>query len=131
MPDASSKPFSLSGLFNEILGQCSDLVEKEIELAKAEVTESIATKLSAGTWVGASMLCGFVAILLLVEAIAFALVRAGLPPWGACLVMAAVVGLAAAGLFFKGRAALAAPVLPRKTARNVNRDIETAKEQLT
>lgn len=131
MPDASSKPYSFAGVFSEILTRCSDLIDKEIQLAKAEITESVMAKVSGGAWLGAAAVCALIALLLLIEAIVFALVAAGLPPWGACLVMTAVLAIIAGGLFLKGRAPMAAPLVPQKTVHNVKRDIETAKEQLT
>jgi uncharacterized membrane protein YqjE len=129
--DASTKQGSIVGAMSEIFSQVSDLVEKEIRLAKAEVTESITTKLVAGIWIGAGLLSAFLAMLLMLEGIAFILIRAGMAAHWACFLMALVIALLAAGFFVKGRASLAEPIAPRRAVRNVNRDIKTAKEQLT
>jgi hypothetical protein len=133
VPDASSgKPISITGAISEIFERCSDLIEKEIRLAAAEIAAGIAAKAAASAWMGAAAASGFFVILFLLAGIACLLTEAaGLRAYWSCFIVALGVALIAAGLFVKGRASLDKSVTPDKAIKNVNRDIKTAKEQLT
>lgn len=133
MPDASSgKPISITGAISEIFERCSDLIEKEIRLAAAEITAGIAEKIASGAWLGAAAVSGFFAVMFLLAGIACLLTEAaGLRAYWSCFIVALGVALVGAGLFVKGRASLDTPMTPDKAIKNVNRDIKTAKEQLT
>jgi hypothetical protein len=74
---------------------------------------------------------GFVALLLLLEAIVFGIASLGLALHWSCLIVAAAIGIIAAIAFAKGQADLRADVMPRRTMRSVERDISVAKEHLT
>lgn len=133
MPDASSgKPISITGAISEIFERCSDLIEKEIRLAAAEITAGIAEKIASGAWLGAAAVSGFFVVMFLLAGIACLLTEAaGLRAYWSCFIVALGVAFVGAGLFAKGRASLDTPMTPDKTIKNVNRDIKTAKEQLT
>jgi hypothetical protein len=118
---------SLSGL----LANLTDLMQKEIRLARAEISEKISGRLQAIVWMGAAGLLGLVVALLVIEGIVFALVGWGLSPALSCLLVAAVVALLAAIIFYQARSMLAEGFLPERTGRQISRDIKTAKEQLT
>jgi hypothetical protein len=49
----------------------------------------------------------------------------------ACLLIAAILAAAGAALFYHGRSLAEEDLLPSRSVRQVTRDIETAKEQLT
>jgi uncharacterized membrane protein YccF (DUF307 family) len=115
----------------DLLGDLSDLVQKEIRLAKAEVTEKISSKLQAGVWM---IVAGFFVLLtavLVVEAAVFALAHLGLPLYWACLLVAAVIGTAGAASFYHGRSLAEEELAPRRVLGQIAEDIKTAKEQLT
>lgn len=132
MPDASGKPLSIGGAIGEIFERCSDLIEKEIRLATAEITEGITAKLSAGAWMGGAAASGFFAVLFVLAGIAFVLTEAaGIPAYWSCFIVAAAVAAIGGALFVKGRASLGGSLAPEKSMRNVNRDFKTAKEKLT
>jgi Putative Actinobacterial Holin-X, holin superfamily III len=70
----------LTRAVTDLLADLSDLVQKELRLAKAEVTENISARLQAGAWMVAAAALAFIAILLVVEAAVFAVASYGLAP---------------------------------------------------
>jgi hypothetical protein len=115
----------------DLLGDLSDLVQKEIRLAKAEVTERLTFKLQAGVWMGAAALLGLLTAVLIVEASVLAIASFGIPLYWACLLVAVVVGAAGLTSFYHGRALAQHELAPKRALRQVAQDIKTAKEQLT
>jgi hypothetical protein len=115
----------------DLLGDLGDLVQKEIQLAKAEVTEKITSRLRASVWMVAAAFMGFISILLVVEAAVFGLVSLGLELHWACLLVAAVFAAGGAAMFYHGRSVAETELLPTRTVKQITRDIKTAKEQLT
>ena len=119
----------LTRAVTDLLADLSDLVQKELRLAKAEVAENISARLQAGAWMVAAAALAFIAILLLVEAAVFAIASYGLH-WS-CLAVAAVLAAAGAIAFSRGRSLSDRELAPTRTIKQVSRDIQTAKEQLT
>jgi hypothetical protein len=116
---------------SDLLADLSDLVQKEIRLAKAEIGEKITSRLQASVWMAAAGFIGVVAMLLVVEAAVFGLVAYGLRPYWACLLMAVVLAAGAAAAFFHGRSMANQELTPTRTVKQVSEDIRIAKEQLT
>ena len=81
----------------DFLADLSDLVQKEIRLAKAEVVERSTPSLQACIPMGVAAFLGLVAALLVVEAAVFAIASFGLALYWACLLVAAILAAAAAG----------------------------------
>jgi uncharacterized membrane protein YccF (DUF307 family) len=123
--------FDLMHALGDLLGDLSDLVQKEIRLAKAEVTEKISSKLQAGVWMIVAGFFALLTVVLAVEAAVFALARLGLPLYWACLLVAAVLGAAGAASFHHGRSLAEEELAPRRVLGQIAEDIKTAKEQLT
>jgi hypothetical protein len=115
----------------DVLGDLSDLVQKEVRLARAEFTAKITNGVHAGLWMMVAALLGLVAFLLVIEAIVFALASFGLPIYWACLVVAAALVGCGAAAFAYGRSAAHEVLVPMRGARQINEDIRTIKEQLT
>jgi hypothetical protein len=114
----------------DLLANLADLLRKELQLAKTEITEKIVSRLRASVWMVVAGVLGMVAALLLIEAAVFAIASFGIALHWSCLLVAAVLGAAAAA-FFQGRAAAQDELLPTRTAKQISQDIKTAKEQLT
>ena len=79
----------LTHAFTDLLADLGDLLQKEIQLAKAEVTEKISSRLQASIWMVAAGLLAFIVVLLVVEAAVFAVASFGLALHWSCLVVAA------------------------------------------
>jgi Putative Actinobacterial Holin-X, holin superfamily III len=106
-------------------------VRKEVQLAKAEVTEKIASGLRTSVWMIAAAVLGLIAVLLMVEAVVFAIASFGLALHWSCLLVAAVLAAGAAAGFYHARSVVEGDFLPTRTAKQITQDIKTAKEQLT
>ena len=76
---------------SDVLADLSDLVQKEIRLAKAEVTEKISAKLQASVWMVAAAVEGLIAALLVIQGIVFAIASFGLALHWSCLLVAAAL----------------------------------------
>ncbi len=105
--------------------------QKEIRLARAEVSEKIGARLQAIVWIGAASVLALVTVLIVLEGVVFALIAWGWSPYLSCLLVAAVLAALTLILFSYGRSLLAEDLLPSRTARQLNQDVKTAKEQLT
>jgi hypothetical protein len=121
----------LAQALTDLLADLADLLRKELQLAKMEITEKIVSRLRASVWMVVAGLLGMVAALLLVEAAVFAIASFGIALHWSCLLVTAVLVAAAAAAFFQGRAAAQDELLPTRTAKQISQDIKTAKEQLT
>jgi hypothetical protein len=72
-----------------------------------------------------------IVLLLLVEAVVFAVASFGLAMHWACLAVAVALALIAGGAFLYGRSAAAEELTPSRTMNQINHDISTVKEQLS
>jgi VIT1/CCC1 family predicted Fe2+/Mn2+ transporter len=122
---------TLTRTVTDLLGDLADLVQKEIRLARAEVSEAIANGVQASVWMVAAALLGVIAALLIIEACVFALASFGLALHWSCLIVAAVLAAAAGGAFAYGRAMAREKMLPTRSVRQVSESIRATKEQLT
>jgi len=114
-----------------LLADLSDLVQKEIRLARAELAEKISARLQASVWLIAASVLGLITALLIVEGLVLAIASYGLALHWSCLLVAAIVAALGAAVFYHGRSLADEELLPTRSIRQVTRDIETAKEQLT
>jgi len=121
----------LAQAFTDLLADLGDLLQKEMQLAKAEVTEKITSRLKASIWMVGAGLLALIAGLLVVEAAVFAIASFGLALHWACLVVAGVLAAGALAAFYYGRSVADDDLLPKRSARQISQDIRTTKEQLT
>jgi hypothetical protein len=128
------KPQQRVGVFDAlgvVFSDFSDLFQKEIQLAKAEIAENIQVKLRAGAWGAGAGIAGFFCLLFLLEGAVFALASFGLAIHWACLLVAAVMAAVAGALFAKSKADAERDIAPERGIRNVKADIKVIKEQLS
>jgi hypothetical protein len=115
----------------ELATDVSDLLRKEIRLVKAEVTEALASGVKAGAWIAVAGFLALVAMLLVVQALVFAVASLGINLHWASLIVAAVLGGLAAGAFFYGRSLAQSLPTPTRTRRQIHADITAMREHLT
>jgi len=115
----------------DVVGDIADLVQKEMRLARTELSEKLASKLRAGLWMGIAGGFGRVAFLLVIEGIVFGIATLGIAMHWSCLIVAAGLAAAAAVFYAKGAAQAREELTPSRTIHQVKQDIATAKEQLT
>jgi hypothetical protein len=121
----------LSRTLVELLGDLSDLLTKEIRLARAEIADKLQRTVRASVWSAVAALLGLIAFFFLLEALVFALISFGLVAYWACLIVAALLAGAGAAAFAIGRSAAPQEMSPSRSIRQINADIRTAKELVT
>lgn len=135
MPQASSSPSTsdqppISELLQQLTRQSAELAQKEVELAKAEMTQKgKRLGLGAGAFSGA----GLLALLALGAATAAAILAlaTALAGWLAALTVA-VAYLAIAGilaLLGRSKVRAASPPVPEQTVESVKEDLKETKEK--
>ena len=97
---------SLGELFSDLSQQTADLIKQEMRLAKTEIGEKLSDVGRHAMMIGASIAFGLAAVIAVAAAIALFLVDLGVQPWGAAIITAAVMGLAAYTLAQSGISAL-------------------------
>jgi hypothetical protein len=115
----------LTDLFADLTREISSLVRSELALARVEMSSKISR---AATHVGAIALGGVIAVtglFSLVASVVLLLVRAGMAPWAAALVVG--LGFAAVGALVASRAVSAL----RREDLKPTETIETLKETAT
>ncbi|WP_282029699.1 phage holin family protein [Paracoccus marcusii] len=128
MPDPvrSQSPASLAA---DALRISSDLVRKEVSLAKAELRQNLNR---AGTGLGmmvAAAVLGIVTLNVLTVALVAALAETDLGPIWSAVVVGVVLAILAYVLLRKGMADLKPEnLMPTRTVENVQRDASTVKE---
>jgi VIT1/CCC1 family predicted Fe2+/Mn2+ transporter len=123
---------SLPELFGDLVNQLSTLFRKEVQLARAEVSEKVNEAASAipGIAIGAVLLLG--ALIMLLHALALGMVRLlAISPGLAYLITGVVVALGGY-LLLKGAIAKlkTSNLMPERTAQQISRDAQVVKEQL-
>jgi len=125
------KDAALPHIISDVATDLVDLFQKEMRLARAEVSDKITTKLQAGIWMSAAGVLGLFAGALVVQAVVLAIASYGIALHWSCLIVAGVLAAIAAMLFSKGRSDAKEELAPTRTIHQVKQDIATAKEQLS
>lgn len=118
---------SLGQLFSGLTSDLSELLRKEIELAKVELKQEAARATKVGGLFGASGMAGYMALVLFSFAAAWALAVV-LPRGGAFAIIAAVYAVVGTVCFLAGRqrARQVRPV-PEQTVETLKEDAQWAK----
>jgi O-antigen/teichoic acid export membrane protein len=126
------EPMRDSGLVRaatDLFADLSDLIQKEIRLARAEIVHRLTLGMRGGVWMAVAGVLGFLAVIFALEGVVFAIASAGLAVYWACFIVAAALLLIAAVAFISGRSQAEAEFAPR-SARQLGATLRTAKEQL-
>jgi uncharacterized membrane protein YgcG len=122
---------SLPEALSTVVSDLADLMQKEVRLAKAEIAHNLSLGVRAGIWMAAAALIAIVAFLLLVQACVLGLSAAtGLALHWSSVIVAVVLGLAAAATYAKARAD-GPELTPDRTIHQVKQDVAVAKEQFS
>lgn len=129
--DTPSDDRSLGQLFGDLSRQLGTLIQKEIQLAKTEMTTRVTTVGRDAGMIGAGGALAYAALLMALIAVALLLIQLGITPWLGFLLVAILVGAIAAVLIQRGRAELQKTDLaPRQTIETIKEDAEWAKQQV-
>ena len=130
MAHDSIKDSPLVKATSDLLTDVSDLLRKELQLARAELSQVVSSGVQAGAWMAAAGILGFIVALLVIQAAVFAIASQGLALHWSSLIVAGILAAVAAAAFFYGRSLARGRLTPSRTIRQINRDIVTAREQL-
>jgi uncharacterized membrane protein YqjE len=134
-PDDPTQPLepdqSLGDLLGRVSHDFSDLVSTQVELAKVEIKEEIASAGRGAGLLGGGAFCAYLAVVLLSFAAAWGLSEV-VPEGVAFLIVGAAYAVAAAVLLPRGKERLTRvhPV-PERTAETVKEDVQWAREQMS
>ena len=113
----------------DLFADMSDLIQKEIRLARAEIVHRLTLGVKGGVWMAVAGVIGFLAVIFVLEGIVFGIASTGIAVHWACLIVAAALFVIAAAAFFSGRSQAEAEFAPR-TSRQLGATLRTAMEQL-
>lgn len=123
---------SLPNAFSKVVTDLADLMQKEMQLARAELSEKLSISIRAGVWMSAAAVLAITSVFLIVQASVLGLSAAtGVALHWSCLIVAAVLAAAAGAGFSKGRAVVPEQLTPDRAINQVKQDIAVAKEQFT
>ncbi|MDP8931862.1 MAG: phage holin family protein [Actinomycetota bacterium] len=119
---------SIGELLSEATREMSELMRKEVQLAKVELREEVSQASKAGGKLGAAAFIGYLALLLASFAIAWGLTALVAVGW-AFLIVAVIFAIVAAVLFSNGRKQLRAIKPMTQTMQTLKEDAKWAKAQ--
>jgi formate/nitrite transporter FocA (FNT family) len=120
----------LTGLLTELAQETTTLVRKEVELAKAEVSEKVSQATTGAVSLAAGGLVAFAGLIFLLLAVTYYLATM-MEPWLAALIVGGVVTLIGVILVVIGKSRLNTRNLqPTRTLATLQDDKRWAKEQL-
>jgi hypothetical protein len=123
---------SLPNTFSKVLTDLADLMQKEMQLARAELSEKLSISIRAGVWMSTAAVLAIASGFLVVQASVLGLSAAtGIALHWSCLIVAAVLAAVAGAGFSKGRADVPEQLTPDRAINQVKQDIAVAKEQFT
>jgi hypothetical protein len=122
----------LGELFSDLVQETGTLVRQEVQLAKAELTQSATQAGRAAGLMAAGGAVAYAGLLAIMAAVILWLWRIGMADWIAALVVGVVVVLIGGVLLLRGRALLQAENLaPQRTVESLRADTAMVREQVT
>jgi uncharacterized membrane protein YqjE len=125
---AESGNRSIGEVFQDAVGHFQEIFRSEIRLAKTEIQEQAAKARSGAILFGGAALMGVFAAALMVTAAACALAIV-VPWWAATLILAALCGMLAGGMFAAGRTRMKTVHGPQDTIQSVQENLTWARNQ--
>ena len=129
--DTREEGRGVGDLLGDLGRQVSTLVRKEIDLARVELTSNIRRFSRGAAMVAAGGVVLYAGLLVLLAAIVFALIAAGLDGWLAALIVAVVTLAIGGGLLWMGEKQIQnTEMAPKQTPETVQENVEFVKEQM-
>ena len=128
-PEALAKS-TLMRTLADVLGDFSDLVAKQIQLARAEITANISSGLLASIWLVVAALLFLLAGVLVIQAAVLGIASTGIALHWACLMVAVLLAAIGGGVLLYARSVVRDRLTPSHSIRQMNKDISAAKEHL-
>ena len=118
---------SIPEILHDVLANIQDIVRAEVRLAKAELGDELSRARSGGLLIGVGAVAAIFSALFLLLACVYALSRV-MPNWAAALIVAAVVGVAAAVTLGLGLKRFKTIQATPKTAASLQENVRWGKE---
>jgi hypothetical protein len=123
---------SAAGLLSDAIAHMSSLVRKEVDLARAEVSENATRAGAALGFLAGGLVIALVALNVLAAALVAGLAEWGLEPGWASLIVGLVLAAIALAMALKAKNDLKlTSIAPTRTVKNVQRDAQALKEVTT
>ncbi|MCU1237163.1 MAG: hypothetical protein JWP63_5130 [Candidatus Solibacter sp.] len=120
---------SFSELLQDIVRNIQEILRSEIRLAKTEIGQELVKTKSAGALLGGGAVAGLFATFFALLALVYGLTRV-MPDWAAALVVAVVMGVAAAIALTAGKKQLKqVHATPDKTLHSIKENVEWVQQQ--
>ena len=127
----TERDYVLPHAFSDVLSDFADLAQKELRLARAELSSKLSIKLRAGIWMATAAGLALVVVVLLAQALVLWIAATfAIAVHLSCLIVALCVAAGAALAYHQGRDDAQEELTPSRTMHQVERDIMTTKEQL-
>jgi uncharacterized membrane protein YqjE len=122
----------LGELFTDLVQDTGTLVRQEVQLAKAELTQSAAQAGKAVGFIAAGGLVAYAGLLAIIAAVILLLWHNGMADWTAALLVGVVVVVIGVVLLMRGRTMLQSESLaPQRTVQSLKADTAMVKEQVS
>jgi hypothetical protein len=121
----------LSQAVGDVLHDVWELVQKEFQFGRAELSAKLDTLVRKVAWIAVAGLFATMALLVLVEAAIFALADAGMALHWSCLLVGSVLAVVTLLAYVAGRSRHLGGLSPSRTQQHLTLDVRTAKEHLT
>ncbi len=123
---------SMPQVLSRVVSDLADLLQKEMRLVRAELSQKLALSLRAGLWMAIAVALLSLAALLALQACVLGLAAAtGMALHWSSLIVATALGLLSGAAFIKARADVPDQIIPGRSLNQFKRDITAAKEQWT
>lgn len=128
--ESAGKPRSFTDVMLDVVNDMSTLFRKEVQLAQTEVSEKLGRAVAGLAFIVVGAVLVIPALVILLDAAVAGLMRAGLPPYWAALIVGGVVLIIGIAVLAIGANRLRfANLAPTKTIEQLQRDADVAKRQ--
>lgn len=128
---ATERESALPRAFSDVLSDVADLFQKELRLARAELSSKLSIKLRAGIWLATAAGLALVVVILLAQALVLWIAATfAITVHSSCLIVAVSLAAVAALAYYRGRSDAQETISPSRTLHQIERDIIATKEQL-
>ncbi len=123
---------SLADLLRDLAGGTSTLLRQELSLARAETQDKLHQIIAVLVAMLGGALLAFAGLIILLDALVYSLVEAGMERWLAALVVGGVVALVGLLVAWKAQSDLSATRLaPERSAASFRKDVDMLREQVS
>lgn len=131
MANISTDGRSIPELFSEAFAQLAKLIQNEISLARAEISDKASQAATGVGFIFGGLLLMVPALVLFLIALAIYLTHLGLSPVTAHLLAGCLAAIGSAALIYAGMGRLKpASLSPQVTLKQVEKDVAAAKEMV-